>query len=373
MSYKINMDKVKFDKGGEQEKEIIWRKAKKRKILVTGGAGFIGSHVVDCLINEGHEVIVIDDLSGGLKENVNPKAKFIEGSICDKRIVDEAMKGVDVVYHLAAYAAEGLSHFIRRYNYMNNVVGSINLIDAAINNKVECFLFTSSMAVYGKGNPPFDEEDSPTPEDPYGVAKFSVEQDLRIAHDLFGLNYIIIRPHNVYGERQYLGDPYRNVIGIFMNRIMQGKAPLIYGDGNQTRAFSYIDDVAPCIARAPFIEAAKNQIINLGAAKAYTLNELAEEVLKAMNSDTKPEHTPPRFEVKHAYCTTEKSERILGYKDKTTLQEGLKRMAKWAKKAGPMTPIVWEGYEIEEKLPEFWKRLKKDFPNSKNRININKF
>jgi UDP-glucose 4-epimerase len=372
---KSNMDKIKFDKGVEQEKEIAeqMKKVKKRKILVTGGAGFIGSHLVDYLINEGHEVIVIDDLSGGLKENVNPKAKFIVGSICDKKLVDEAMKGVNVVYHLAAYAAEGLSHFIRRYNYMNNVIGSINLIDAAINNKVECFLFTSSMAIYGTGNPPFDEEDLPSPEDPYGIAKFTIEQDLKIAHEMFGLNYVIIRPHNVYGERQYLGDPYRNVIGIFMNRIMQGKAPLIYGDGNQTRAFSYIGEIAPCIARAPFIEAAKNQIINLGAAKAYTINELVDEVLKAMDSDIKPEYTPPRFEVKHAYSTTEKSEIILGYQDKTSLQEGLKKMAKWAKKVGAMNPIVWEDYEVTEKLPEFWKKLKKDFPSSKNRVNIEKF
>jgi UDP-glucose 4-epimerase len=283
------------------------------------------------------------------------------------------MKGVDVVYHLAAYAAEGLSHFIRRYNYMNNVIGSINLINEAIKNKVVRFLFTSSMAVYGTGNPPFDEEDLPHPEDPYGIAKYTIEQDLRIAHEMFGLNYTIIRPHNVYGERQYLGDPYRNVIGIFMNRIMQGKAPMVYGDGKQTRAFSYIGDIAPCIARAPFIEEAKNQIINLGAAKAYTINELVEEVIKAMSSDLRKVHVPPRFEVKHAYCTIDKSEKILGYKDKMSLQEGLARMAKWAKEVGHMTPITWEDYELEHMLPDFWKNLRNEFPNSKKRVNIHKF
>jgi len=339
------------------------------KVLVTGGAGFIGSHVADWLINEGHEVVIIDDLSGGLRENVNPKAEFIQGSICNKKLVDESMNGVKIVYHLAAYAAEGLSHFIRRYNYMNNLIGSINLINAAIKNKVDCFLFTSSMAVYGKGNPPFKEEDIPKPEDPYGIAKYCVEQELKIAHKMFGLNYIIIRPHNVYGERQYLGDPYRNVIGIFMNRIMQGKPPLIYGDGEQTRAFSYIGDVAPCIAKAPFIKRAYGEIINLGAAKPCSINQLAEEVLRAMGSNIKPIHVKERFEVKHAYCTIDKSERILDYKDKTFLQEGLKRMAEWAKSVGPMQPTVWESYEIEENLPDFWKNLMRDYPNSKNRIN----
>jgi len=339
------------------------------KILVTGGAGFIGSHLVDYLLNEGHEVTVLDDLSGGFERNVNPKANFIKGSVVNKKIVDEAMKDQEIVYHLAAYAAEGLSHFIRRYNYVNNLIGSVNLINAAIKNKVKCFLFTSSMAVYGNGKPPFTEEDIPHPEDPYGIAKFSVEQDLKLANKMFGLNYIIVRPYNVYGERQYLGDPYRNVIGIFMNRIMQGKQPLIYGDGKQTRAFSYVGDVAPCIAKAPFIPEAFNQIINIGAKKVYTLNELAEKVKLAMASDIEPIHVPERFEVKHAYCKSEKAEKLLGFKDKTSLEEGLARMAKWAKSIGPMQPIVWESYEIEEKLPDFWKNLKEDYPNSSNRIN----
>jgi UDP-glucose 4-epimerase len=342
------------------------------RVLVTGGAGFIGSHVVDHLINDGHEVTILDDLSGGLERNLNPKAKFVKGSITDKKIVDEVTKGKDIVYHLAAYAAEGLSHFIRRYNYTNNLLGSVNLINAAINNKVKCFLFTSSMAVYGSGNPPFDETDKPCPEDPYGVAKFSVEQDLKIAHEMFGLNYIIIRPHNIYGERQYLGDPYRNVIAIFMNRIMQGKQPLIYGDGKQTRAFSYIGDVAPCIAKAPFIPAAMNQIINLGSGKEYSINELATETKKAMATDINAVHAPARFEVKHAYCTTEKSERLLGFKDRTSLSEGLHKMATWAKSVGPMQPIVWDGYEVTEKLPVFWQNLAKDFPDAKNRINVDK-
>lgn len=339
------------------------------RTLVTGGAGFIGSHLTDYLIGQGHEVTVIDDLSGSLKSNVNPRAAFVKGSIVDAGLVSRLMEGQDVVYHLAAYAAEGLSHFISRYNYMNNLIGSVNLINAAIKNKVKCFLFTSSMAVYGSGNPPFNEDDIPKPEDPYGVAKHAVEQHLKITKELFGLEHVIIRPHNIYGERQFLGDPYRNVIGIFMNRIMQGKTPLIYGDGKQTRAFSYIQDIVPCIANAPFTKEAKSQIINLGAKKPYTLNELAKMTLETMDSDLKPVHVEARHEVKHAHCTTKKSEKILGFRDKTPLYEGLNKMAKWAKEVGPMDPIVWEKVEIEKNLPDFWKKLKKNFPKAKNRIN----
>ncbi len=340
-----------------------------KKVLVTGGAGFIGSHLVDYLVEKGFDVTVLDDLSGGLKNNVNLKVRFVKGSITDKKLIDDIMKGQEIVYHLAAYAAEGLSHFIRNFNYNNNLIGSLNLINAAIKNNVNCFLFTSSMAVYGKGKLPFDEEDVPKPEDPYGISKYAVELDLKCAHELFGMDFIIIRPHNIYGERQFLGDPYRNVIGIFMNRIMQGKSPLIYGDGEQTRAFSYIRDIIPCIAEAPFIEKARNEIVNLGSGKVYSLNQLSEEVLKVMDLDIKPEYVAPRHEVKHAHSTTKKSEEILGYKDKTSLQEGLARMAKWAREIGSMEPIVWEGYELTQKLPEFWKNLKEEFPTAGLRIN----
>lgn len=338
------------------------------RALITGGAGFIGSHLVDYLIDRGVNVTVIDDLSGGLEENINPKAYFYNGSIVDRNLVDKITKEQDVIYHLAAYAAEGLSHFVRGFNYINNLVGSVNLINSAVRNKVPKFLFTSSMAVYGSAEPPFDESMLLTPEDPYGNSKAAVENDLRIAGDMFDLNYVIIRPHNIYGERQFLGDPYRNVIGIFMNRIMQGKPPLVYGDGEQTRAFSYIEDILPCIGEAPFIKEAKNEVINLGAGKPYTLNELAEKVVKVMGNGIKPKHVSPREEVKHAYCTIDKSERLLGFKDKTSLDEGLRKMARWAKQKGPMEPIIWEGYEIQDKLPVFWKNLKEEYPNGSKRI-----
>lgn len=340
---------------------------KKRSILITGGAGFIGSHVADYLINEGHDVTILDDLSGGFIENVNKNAAFVKGSIVDSNLVEEVVRGKDIVYHLAAYAAEGLSHFIRKFNYENNLIGSVNLINSSVKNNIEKFLFCSSMAVYGSGNPPFDETTMPNPEDPYGISKYSVEMDLKSAKDMFGLESIIIRPHNVYGERQNIGDPYRNVIGIFMNRIMQGLPPLIFGDGKQTRAFSYIHDVAPCIAKAPFIKEATGETINLGSGKMYSINELVETVKKAMNTSLNVKYAPPRYEVKHAYCTTEKSERILGFKERTNLEEGIKKMAKWVKQKGPMNPTMWGDYELKKNLPAFWENMEREYKNAKKR------
>ena len=189
--------------------------------LVTGGAGFIGSHVVDELLKMEHRVVVLDDLSGGLQSNVPSEAEFVLGSITDEKLVNNLFEkfNVDYVYHLAAHAAEGLSHFIRRFNYQNNLIGSVNLINASVNYNVKCFVFTSSIAVYGDIEPPMNEASTPSPADPYGIAKYAVELDLKNAHSLFGLNSIVFRPHTVYGSRQNIGDKYRNVAGIFMNQV----------------------------------------------------------------------------------------------------------------------------------------------------------
>ena len=209
-------------------------------VLVTGGAGFIGAHVARELADRGDEVVVLDDLSGGFRDNVDERAVFVEASITDHVFLDELFDRYqfDRVYHLAAYAAEGLSHFIKRFNYTNNVIGSVNLINAAVNHDVDCFVFTSSIAVYGAGQLSMTEQMRPEPKDSYGIAKFAVEQELRASHEMFGLDYVIFRPHNVYGELQNIGDRYRNVLGIFINQIMQGEPLSIFGDGTQTRAFS---------------------------------------------------------------------------------------------------------------------------------------
>ncbi|MEK6822194.1 MAG: NAD-dependent epimerase/dehydratase family protein, partial [Nanoarchaeota archaeon] len=235
-----------------------------RTSLVTGGAGFIGSHVADHLIARGHNVIVLDDLSGGFTRNINPKALFIKGSVTDVALLERIFKErqIDYIFHLAAYAAEGLSHFIRKFNYENNLIGSINLVNLAVKHDVKHFVFTSSIAVYGRNQTPMIEALEPKPEDPYGVAKYAVELDLKAAHEMYGLTYTIFRPHNVYGERQNHGDHYRNVLGIFINNIMKGKPMTVFGDGKETRAFSYIDDVARYIAACIEIPAARNDVIN---------------------------------------------------------------------------------------------------------------
>ena len=204
--------------------------------LVTGGAGFMGSHVTEHLLRAGHTVVVLDDLSGGFEENVPKGAIFVRGSIVDHELIDRLFErySFTYVYHLAAYAAEGLSHFIKRFNYTNNLIGSVNLINASINHGVKSFVFTSSIAVYGAGQSPMSEDMIPVPEDSYGIAKLAVEQDLRASHEMFGLDYVIFRPHNVYGERQNIGDRYRNVVGIFMNQLLKGEPMTIFGDGTSS-------------------------------------------------------------------------------------------------------------------------------------------
>ena len=257
----------------------------KKTSLVTGGAGFMGAHVVDELLrNHNTDVVALDDLSGGFRENLNPTATFIEGSILDVSLINQLCEQYqfDYIYHLAAYAAEGLSHFIKRFNYQNNLIGSVNLINAAVNYNVKRFVFTSSIAVYGANQLPMHEALTPMPEDSYGIAKYAVEQELIAAKRLFGLDYTIFRPHNVYGELQNIGDKYRNVIGIFMNKIMRDEPLFIFGDGEQTRAFTHIADVAPHIARSVDIPETSCEIFNVGSDKQVSVNELADLVMTAM-------------------------------------------------------------------------------------------
>jgi UDP-glucose 4-epimerase len=327
--------------------------------LITGAAGFIGSHVVDHVLNMGHDVIAVDDLSGGFLENVNPKAIFIKGSIEDSELVKGLfeMHTFDYVYHLAAYAAEGLSHFIKHFNYSNNLLGSINLINASINSgTVKCFVFTSSIAVYGKNQVPMTEETPPNPEDPYGIAKYAVELDLKESSEMFGLNYIIFRPHNVYGERQNIDDKYRNVIGIFMKQLLEEKPMTIFGDGEQTRAFSYIADVAPIIARSIERAEAYNQIFNIGADQPHTINHLAWQVAKAMKLERNVRYVPARNEVVHAFSSHEKARLFFGDLIRNVpLEIGLLKMSNWARKSGVKNTLGFPEIEIRMNLPEAWR------------------
>jgi UDP-glucose 4-epimerase len=328
------------------------------RILVTGGAGFIGSHVADALIQRGHEVTVLDDLSGGFRENVPTGAAFVHGSLTDAPLVQRVCADARFthIYHLAAYAAEGLSHFIKRFNYTNNVIGSVNLLNAAINTGVETFVFTSSIAVYGSTpDLPMTEATPLRPEDSYGIAKYAVELELRACREMFGLDYVIFRPHNVFGPRQNIGDRYRNVVGIFMNQILRGRPMTIFGDGTQTRAFSYIDDVSGMMADAIAVRPSRNEVFNVGADQPCTLNELAGKVAAAMGVKPEVVHLEPRREVRHAHASHDKARRVFPSATQTTLEDGLARMAAWVRRHGARESAPFEAIEIARNLPASWR------------------
>jgi UDP-glucose 4-epimerase len=327
--------------------------------LVTGGAGFMGSHVAEHLLGLGHDVVVLDDLSGGFRDNVPAKATFVQGSVLDHELINRLFDRheFDYVYHLAAYAAEGLSHFIKRFNYNNNLIGSVNLINASINHNVKCFVFTSSIAVYGAGQSPMSEDMIPVPEDSYGISKLAVEQELRVSHEMFGLDYVIFRPHNVYGERQNIGDRYRNVVGIFMNQLLRGEHMTIFGDGLQQRAFTHIDDVAPIIAESVDFPAARNQVFNVGADVPHTVNDLAAIVAQAIGSPCEVSHLDPRNEVKIAFSDHSKAERVFGKRTKTSLSEGVNAMAAWVREHGARESCIFDGIEILKNMPPSWAKV----------------
>jgi UDP-glucose 4-epimerase len=327
-------------------------------VLVTGGAGFIGSHVADELLARGHAVVVLDDMSGGFPDNVPAGIELIEGSITDAALVSSLFKArqFDYVCHFAAYAAEGLSYFIKNFNYTNNLIGSVNLINAAVNEGVKRFAFTSSIAVYGSSAElPMTEETRAHPEDPYGNAKLAVERELEISKRMFDLDYVVFRPHNVYGERQNIGDRYRNVVGIFMNQILQGLPMTVFGDGQQTRAFSYIGDIAPLMADSLENPAACNQVFNVGADQPYTVLQLAHAVAAAMGVEPQVRHLPARDEVKDAYSSHDKVQRAFGTHGSTSLDEGLGRMAAWVRQHGARSSKKFGHIEVEKNFPVAWR------------------
>jgi UDP-glucose 4-epimerase len=300
---------------------------------------------------------VLDDLSGGFADNLTEGIAFVEGSIMDAGLVNDLFEQArfEYVYHLAAYAAEGLSHFIKRFNYNNNLIGSVNLINASVNTGVKCFVFTSSIAVYGTSPElPMTEETAPGPEDSYGIAKLAVEQELKVCKEMFDLDHIIFRPHNVYGEKQNIGDKYRNVVGIFMNQILQNKPMTVFGDGTQTRAFSYIGDMVPIMADAIDVPAAYNQIFNIGADQPYCVNELANAVARAMGVEPNVIHLPARNEVLNAYSSHEKVRRVFGQRKLHNLDEGLGRMADWVKQHGARTSKKFKDIEVTKNFPQAW-------------------
>jgi UDP-glucose 4-epimerase len=325
-------------------------------VLVTGGAGFLGAHLVRALRDQGRTVVVLDDLSGGVRENVPDGVELIVGSILDEALVARlfAERRFEVVFHLAAYAAEGLSHFVRRFNYTNNVVGSMTLINEAIRNDVRRFVFTSSIAVYGEGELPLRESHVPRPLDPYGIAKLAVEQDLAAAFHHFGLEHTIFRPHNLYGPFQSLRDRYRNVVGIFLNQAMRGEPLTIFGDGSQTRAFTYASDVVSKIAESGWRGAARNVTLNVGGDHTASVSELAHAVLRVTGANVDVVHLPARNEVVHAHSDHARFREVLGMPHETSLEDGLARTWEWARTIGPSATPAFPAIELTKGLPPSW-------------------
>lgn len=331
------------------------------RCLVTGAAGFLGAHLTRELLSSADmDIVALDDLSGGFESNIpdSSRVTFVEGSITDDRLVTNLFAEYEFkyVYHLAAYAAEGLSHFIRRFNYTNNVVGSVNLINESINHGVSRFVFTSSIAVYGESQVPMQESMVPEPEDPYGVAKYAVELDLKAAQRVHGLHYTIFRPHNVYGEYQNIGDRYRNVVGIFMNQIMEGRPLTVFGDGSQKRAFSYVGDIIGPIVSSAWNTDARDEVFNIGADDVYSVNNLAHAVCEVLGSgDPDITYLPPRDEVHVAYSDHSKARDIFGRPESTALETGLKKMAAWVQEVGVRSTPPFDEIEVRKNLPESWR------------------
>ncbi len=331
------------------------------KILITGVAGLLGSRLSDYIV-ENHpdvQIVGVDDMSGGYKENVNSKVELWEMNLVNGNI-DECFERhqFDYVYHFAAYAAEGLSPFIRTYNYQNNLVATSRIITQCIKHDVKRLVFTSTLAVYGHGyGGIFDESQIPKPIDPYGVAKYGCEMDIQIAGEQHGLDWCIIRPHNVYGIKQNIWDKYRNVLGIWMYQHLNGQPMTIFGDGTQTRAFSFIDDSLEPLWKASFKPEASKQIINLGGIEEVSINE-ASKILREVIGKGEILYLEGRHEVKHSIPTFQKSIDILDFNYKTSMKDGLTIMWNWAKKQPMRERFVWPFYELDKGIYSFWKTKK---------------
>ena len=329
------------------------------KILITGVAGLLGSRLSDWIIENkpNVQIVGIDDLSGGYIENVNSKVELWQMNLVNGNISECFERHqFDYVYHMAAYAAEGLSPFIRCYNYQNNLVATSRIVNECIKHDVKRLVFTSTMAVYGHGNGDiFDETQVPCPVDPYGIAKYACEMDIKVAGGQHGLDWCIIRPHNVYGVKQNIWDKYRNVLGIWMYKYMNNEPMTIFGDGEQKRAFSFIDDCLEPLWKSSQQENCSKEIINLGGTRHYTINE-ANETLKEVIKDGQTVYKEQRHEVKIAVPTWQKSVDLLGYEDKTNLYDGLSQMWEWVKKQPNRKRFVWENYEVDKGIYSFWKK-----------------
>tara|TARA_B110000967_G_scaffold209549_1_gene266206 strand:+ start:880 stop:1890 length:1011 start_codon:yes stop_codon:yes gene_type:complete len=333
-----------------------------KKILVTGVAGFLGSHLAENLANMGHEVIGIDNLIGGYEDNIPKNIKFLKIDCCDLSQVQNVMKNINIVYHCAATAHEGLSIFSPYEITKNNYLASVSIFSAAVNEKVQRIIYCSSMARYGSQDSPFTETMHPKPIDPYAISKVASEDVLKTLCNLNNIEWVIAIPHNIIGPRQNYSDPFRNVVSIMINRMLQGKAPIIYGDGEQTRCFSYIDDCLSCLIPMLDQKNLNKQTINIGPDEEFvSINKIAEICSNITGVNLQPIYKKGRpKEVKHATCSADKARKLLDYQTKVNLKEGIQKTFEYIKQRGirpfnynikieinnDLTPSTWKNKEI---------------------------
>ena len=328
-----------------------------KKILVTGVAGFLGSHLAEKLSQMNNKVIGVDNMIGGYEDNVPKNINFFNIDCCNLKKMNEVMKDVDVVFHCAATAHEGLSVFSPVEITKNNYLASVSVFTSAVANKVKRIIFCSSMARYGDQKTPFTEDMIPKPIDPYAISKVAAENVLINLCELNNIEWVIAVPHNIIGPRQKYDDPFRNVVSIMINRMLQKKAPIIYGDGKQKRCFSYIDDCISCLLPMLDQKNLNKQIINIGPDEEFvTINEISEICSNITGSNLKPIHKKDRpREVKHATCSAEKARKILNYKTKTDLKSGILKTYEYIKKRGSLPFNYHINIEINNELtPEVW-------------------
>jgi UDP-glucose 4-epimerase len=327
------------------------------KIFITGVAGFLGSHLADRMIALGHTVAGNDTLIGGYLDNIPNGVEFHQIDCCNVEAMTNAMQGSDVVYHCAATAHEGLSIFSPSFITRNIFQASVATISAAIQNKVKRFVYCSSMARYGNQEYPFKESQKPRPVDPYAIAKVAGEDVLKCLAELNNMEWVIAVPHNIVGPRQRYDDPFRNVMSIMINRVLQNKPPIIYGDGSQMRCFSFIDDCIFCLEKLAFDPTIKNDIFNIGPDEEFiTIKDLANLIIQELDFDKEPTYIADRpNEVKYATCDATKARTQLGYTTSTTLIDGVRSTIQYIKEKGPK-PFDYS-YPLEiinEKTPKTW-------------------
>lgn len=329
----------------------------KKRIFITGVAGFLGSHLAQTFIDQGYTVLGIDNLSGGYERNIPANTEFRNVDCNDVAAYQDMLRDVEVVYHCAALAYEGLSVFSPHLVNRNIVTATTGVLSASIAKGVKRFVFSSSMARYGENVPPFTEDMVPNPIDPYGIAKYASELLVRNLCQVHEVEFNIAVPHNIIGPKQNFTDPYRNVASIFINRMLRGKQPIIYGDGKQKRCFSYVEDCIGSLVKLGTDPNVKNEVFNIGPdEEVITILELAQTIAELLDFPLDPIFVPGRpQEVKFATCSSDKARAQLGYRTQYSLREGLKKMIEYIQDMGPRefeynhvieivspkTPITW--------------------------------